>query len=426
MAVDTIIQMERHMELESTIISKPFITADELKELGAMLLTCNEPAKTTPVLAWSAGCFIKPHLKRNEAKFPHLFLVGEQGGGKSTTLERVILPIFSRSRILAADQTTNFTIMRQSNSSNIMPQAIEEFKPAKLDKYTLNNLYNLFRNAYDVHEGVRGRADQMMNKYDLLAPIVIAGEESADEAAIRERSIELLYTKRDVENETYETVFNELIDRPELLSAFGRTLLDVALQTTPKEVGMWYFEGRAKFKGIFANRITNNLACMYAGLKMVEKLCSMFKLSWHHVFPFDLDACADHLIYSVREYLLSGSTHNKTLVEQTFEVMSRMGLKAGKDFIFDCAGRHICFRSFRKIYDRYTKYRKDFAVWGEVLRVSDFYKQLTFSKYYVSNDKEVRIGGKPCRVWIVNFEKLQQSCDVSGFLETEQDEKAGT
>jgi len=424
--VDTIVQMEKYMELDSAILSQRFITADELKELGAMLLTCNEPAKTTPVLAWSAGCFIKPHLRRNEAKFPHLFLVGEQGGGKSTTMERIILPMFARSRVNAASQMTTFTIMRESNSSNVIPQSIDEFKPAKLDKFTLNTLYNHFRDTYDFHDGIRGRADQSTIKYELLAPVVIAGEESADEAAIRERSIELLYTKRDVENATYETVFNELTDRKDLLNAFGRTLLDVALQTTTKEVGMWYFEGKARFKGIFANRITNNLACMYAGLKLTEKLCNMFKLQWHHVFPFTLDDCANHLIYSVREYLLSGSTHNKTLVEQTFEVMSRMGLKAGKDFIFDSGGRHICFRSFRKIYDRYTKYRKDYAVWGEVLRVGDFYKQLTFSKYYVSKDKEVRIGGKVCRVWVVDFEKLQQSCDVSGFLETEQDEKSGT
>jgi hypothetical protein len=150
-AVDTIIQMEKYKELVSTITDKPFITADGLKELGAVFLTSNEPAKTTPVLAWVAGCFIKPHLKRNEAKFPHLFLVGEQGGGKSTTLERVILIIFSRSSILAADQVTPFSIMRESNSSNIIPQAIEEFKPSRLDKFTLNNLYNHLRNSYERH-----------------------------------------------------------------------------------------------------------------------------------------------------------------------------------------------------------------------------------------------------------------------------------
>jgi len=418
-AVDTIIQMEKYKELESAILDKPFINADELKKLGSLLLTSNEPAKTTPVLAWAAGCFIKPHLRRNEAKYPHLFLVGEQGGGKSTTLERVILPIFSRSKVFAASQMTTFSIMKESNSSNVMPQSIDEFKPSKLDKFTLNTLYNHFRDTYDLHDGIRGRADQTTVKYELLAPIVVAGEESADEAAIRERSIELLFTKKDVENADYENIFNELTEKATLLGAFGRTLLDVALSTTPKEVGEWYAEGRNRFKGIFASRITNNLSCMYAGLKLVEKLCTMLKLSWNYVFPFDLEVCSNHLIYSVRQYLLSGSTHNMTLVEQTFEVMSRIGLKAGKDFVFECAGRHICFRSFRKIYDRYTKYRKDYAILGEVLRVSDFYKQLTFSKYFVSNDREMRIEGKVCRVWVVDFEKLSQICDVSGFLEAQ-------
>jgi len=45
--------------------------------LGQHLLSYNEPSRTVPVLAWVAGCFIKPFLKRVEAKYPHLFLIGE-------------------------------------------------------------------------------------------------------------------------------------------------------------------------------------------------------------------------------------------------------------------------------------------------------------------------------------------------------------
>ncbi len=39
-------------------------------------------------------CFAKEHLRKAGIKFPHLFLIGEAGSGKSNTLERVILPIF--------------------------------------------------------------------------------------------------------------------------------------------------------------------------------------------------------------------------------------------------------------------------------------------------------------------------------------------
>ena len=60
-------------------------------------------------------------------KFPHLFLIGEAGSGKSNTLERVILPIFSRAKVTAATQVTAFTLMRESASSNMIHQPLDAY-----------------------------------------------------------------------------------------------------------------------------------------------------------------------------------------------------------------------------------------------------------------------------------------------------------
>ena len=83
--------------------------------------------------------------------------------------------------------------MKDAASSNTM--ALDEFKPSKIDRYRLDALLNHFRNSYDGQEGIRGRRSGVVS-YALLAPLVVAGEEAADEAAIRERSIELLFSKR--------------------------------------------------------------------------------------------------------------------------------------------------------------------------------------------------------------------------------------
>ena len=113
-------------------------------------------------------------------------------------MERVILPIFARTRVNAATQVTAFTLMKESASSNCIPQALDEFKPSKTDRQRLNWLYNHMRDSYDGHAGLRGRADQTQVSYDLLAPLVIAGEQSPDEAAVRERGLELLFSKKDI------------------------------------------------------------------------------------------------------------------------------------------------------------------------------------------------------------------------------------
>ncbi len=153
------VQLEKHASIETTLPDASAIAPERFAELAPLLLGYNEPAKTVTALAWCAGCFAKEHLRKAGIKFPHLFLIGEAGSGKSNTLERVILPIFGRSKVVAAPQVTAFTLMKDAASSNVFPQALDEFKPSKIDRYRLDALHNHMRDSYDGHAGVRGRAD---------------------------------------------------------------------------------------------------------------------------------------------------------------------------------------------------------------------------------------------------------------------------
>ena len=126
--VEDIVQLDKYKSITTDILIFEPLTKEQLIILGEWLLSYNEPIKTVSVMAWVAGCFIKPHLKKSGIKFPHLLLVGEQGSGKSNTLERVILPVFSCSKIRAATQVTAFTLMKESASSNLIPQLMDEFK----------------------------------------------------------------------------------------------------------------------------------------------------------------------------------------------------------------------------------------------------------------------------------------------------------
>lgn len=417
-AVEDIVQLEKYSSISSTILSCDPINKDQLPKLGEWLMTYNEPAKAVSILAWAAGCFIKSHLRKEGVKFPHLFLIGEAGSGKSNTLERVILPIFSRMKVTAAGQVTAFTLMKDSASSNLVPQPLDEFKPSKIDRMKLNALYNHFRDSYDGHEGLRGRADQTTISYELLAPLIVAGEESADEAAVRERSIELLFSKKDLKSTECRVAFHRLLAKEEMLGDFGRGLLDTALRTKPSEVRAWYDEAIGVFSNEMPSRVVNNLACCNAGLRLLDKLCLSYGLVWTDVFPYNRDACRKYLEYAVQEYLLDGGTNNRSIVEQTLEIMSRMKLDPKVDYTFDKDGTVLCLW-MNHVYDLYTKFRKDYAISGEVLTYAQFKKQLMHSDLFIQANVQKRIGTENRKVWLIDYALLRSRCDVAGFELTE-------
>ena len=412
--VDGVVQLEKYKVIESSILMAEILQPDELITLGKCLFSYNEPAKTVAVMAWCCGCFIKQHLTDTGHKFPHLMLVGEAGSGKSTTLERVILLIFSTDNVQAATQATPFTLLKTAASSNMVPLCMDEFKPSKMSPGRLNNLYNHCRDAYDGHTGVRGKADQSVAVYRCDAPIVLAGEESPDETAIRERSTEVLFMKKDIMSQEIREAFSLVCSSTDLLRKLGRTLLAEALGTSEHEVSLWHAEGVRCFSGELPARILNNLACCYSGLRLLEKVCIRCSLSWHDVFPISPEECVNALGYGAQEYLLDGSMHNKSVVEQTFEIMSRMGLAYGEDYTINMEGTELFIR-ISHIYDRYTKYRREYAVEGEVLTYSQFRKQLRHSDLVIATNVQKRLRSGNTKGYVINYKLLKERADVEGF-----------
>ena len=153
--VGGIVQIEKYKVIETSILSAECLSTDELRRLGRCIFSYNEPAKTVAILSWCCGCFIKKHLLTAGHKFPHLMLVGEAGSGKSTTLERVILPIFSTDNVQAATQITAFTLMKTAASSNLVPLCMDEFKPSKMSSNRLKWTYRGERQSGSEHSRVQ-------------------------------------------------------------------------------------------------------------------------------------------------------------------------------------------------------------------------------------------------------------------------------
>ena len=411
--VNDIVQVEKTAVIDSRVTGCRAASAEDMKRIGPRLMAYNEEPKTVTVLAWTAGCFVKEILRSAGIKYPHLYLIGEAGSGKSTTLERVVQPIFGVNRVVAAPQITAFTLMKEAASSNVFPQTLDEYKPSKIDKVRLSALSSHFRDSYDGHEGLRGRADQTQVSYELLAPLVIAGEEAPEEPSIRERGMELLFSKKDLKPAAAREAFGQIARETETLTRMGRLLLETALTLHTETVTGWHREAVKLFNPEMPARVINNLACCTVGLKLLGAAVKRLGLAWAEVFPIPPAVCAKWLEQGTQEFLLDGGTSNKTVVEQSLEIMDRMGLSSEECRFLDAS--HVAIH-FKGIYDRFTRYIRENAITTETLQYGQFMKQLRKSEVYV-DAKVIRMGsGELRRSVILDYEAIKQRCDVDGFL----------
>jgi putative DNA primase/helicase len=172
-------------EIKCGLVSAQPATNEEAEMLLAPLLSYNDRPITATVLGFIGACFLDGHFRKLGIKHGHLVITGEAGSGKSTTVESVIQPIFGLGTGLAASNITGFTLMRAASSSNTVPLIIEEFKAAQMTKANLDQVGNLLRSSYDGHIATRGRGDMGLNRYAITAPIILVGETSPFETAVR-------------------------------------------------------------------------------------------------------------------------------------------------------------------------------------------------------------------------------------------------
>jgi len=235
----------------------------------------------------------------------------------------------------------------------------------------------------------------------------------------------LLFSRKDLKGEGCGEAFGKLCANPELLMSFGRGLLEAALRTSSAEAKRWYAEALGQFDKALPSRIVNNLACCAAGLRLVEKLCAMQGLAWDSVFDLPLDSCVEYLGQAARDYLLDGSPVNRGIVEQSLEIMARMGLTFGLDWK-TLENDTLVAINLKRCYDRFTKYRRDHAITGECLEYRQFTKQLRGSDLFVAY-KPVNFNNTTAQAFILDYRLLLERCDIQGFdhisaaLEDEED-----
>lgn len=418
---ENIVQAPDSVKITSNIHSIEPISKDDLLRLGATLIGFNELPKTAAVLCFAAACFLKPHLTRYEIRFPHLVLTGEAGSGKSSTYSKVIRPLFSADKPLGVGDITPFTFITDAGSSNFLPLVIEEYKPWAMSKTALDMIHSGMRNLYDGQSAERGRADLSVRKYYLSSTLILIGESSPSETAIKERSIELLFSKVDISKK--KNYVTRLDNHKTDIRKLGKSLLLAALNEVAGNIKQTFEDCLQCVPTEFESRVRNNIAVLLVGLYLMTKVCANLGTTFKEVFGVEPVETKAAVITAVRDYTLENGK-SKSIIEHTLEIMDRMTPEIFKN---ECHirlapdGKRIAF-NFKRMYDLYTQYLKINNIDAARQSYADFTAQFRKKDYFVIYEN-TRLKNEPyvkqssvVQCFFADAEKLRNACDIENIL----------
>lgn len=157
------------------------------------ILTLHEPEAVAAVVAWSLAALFAPFLRKELGAFPFLNVYGSPQSGKSSLLQRLCWPLVagaSRPELMSCFSTL-FTLTRNLASANALPVVFDEFRTDTVTPKQVADFTRKIRQTYTGETEPRGKADQSMNAYALVALVCILGESRFGEGdqALTERGL---------------------------------------------------------------------------------------------------------------------------------------------------------------------------------------------------------------------------------------------
>lgn len=219
----------------------------------------NVPEAMCPMVGWYTAAIAKVWFEEETRyRFPILAVTGTKGSGKTTLIQRVMLPLFGHVNPISFDAgTTRFITLSLLGSTNGHPVAFSEFRVDAVAQFVRFVLL-----AYDSGHDARGRPDQTTVDYPLCAPFSLDGEDLIADAAARERIVVIhLSPKTITEGGDAETAYNNFFDAgvPDVGGHLVQTVLRLLENGNAKKVLEDAEEDIAKaFPGRLPVRVRNN------------------------------------------------------------------------------------------------------------------------------------------------------------------------
>lgn len=377
----------------SDILDQDKILGQELEELLPHLFGMNVEEKMIGILGWCSANFCKERLKALGYKFPHLIVCGEAGSGKSSVVEELIQPLFSiQSPPLSCEKITQFAMLKACSTSNFFPVICEEYKPGRLGS-KINMISGFLRDSYDGHGMRKGTSQQKVLEYQYRAPIILVGESGVDEKAVKDRSLEILFSISE-RQPLHTTHFQWLKQHQAVIQKMGRSMLGYVLQLEDNEIlaimeeKVNYFEQNTTFE----SRNKTGLAAVALGIEVLCRFSKAKGIDFEQVTNLDTAKVLDSLASLMNLSSSDGEGKTMTEVEKTIQVFDTMAMQG----ILESGIHYQVNRStnelqlyIKDIYPLYSKFYRDYNMQAELdfLPKNQFSKQLRLTGYFKTHDK---------------------------------------
>lgn len=377
-------------------------TEEEVQSVYESLLNFNRKEITYTALGHVGAMLLNGKYKELDIKLNHLAIFGEAGAGKSTIVEKVIMPLTNYGIKNNARDVTNFGFIKETSNNTTMPFFVDEYKPSTFMLKKNQELSNLFRNIYDGNSSIRGNKAMQTTKITPVRPLVIVGEEGfwQDETALVERS-NIIYASKATRSEESLEHINNLIRNKDVLNKFGKLLVKIALDIDESK----FMDFRKKCENLvnFKDRVLTTFVNTVQGLNVLRVAFKFYGIE------LDYKEGIEYIRKNIYDNVLQNNNEAKTQLEKIFEIIDEMisnhvsvkdGLRVDKEY-------SSVYMYIPVIYPTIKKYVKEYNLDENVLGKNDFIKQLKSSKYLMEKTvTNVRVNGTVRKCYTLNLDLL--------------------
>ncbi len=414
-----IIYMGGTGDYNTSIISQPFPSNEDIAEMLSVYSSFNDPSVVAPITGWATASFFKARLFPLNKSFPMLMTYGEAGSGKTTSIREVVLEMHGLTQSeKAISQMSSFTMMIAASSSNCFPLFLDEYKPSRLSVKQRNMVSDYVRTSYNNLTGDRGQKDLSKLEFKYEVPTVIAGEDRFTESAARERILEVQFSKGRSSEHTKS--FERLCELN--LTSLGRVIMDYCLKLSDAEIRQLYKDEEEMVDVVFKDRYRANITIGRFGLKILDAISLEYTGN-----PFTITA--EDLEKSQKATLLGDSSGQKNVVDNITEYIIQIIEESRQNYSFSSnyklmEGMHYFIKNnelrlhLNSIFPIIAKWAKDHHLYGDFLEKASYLSQVKLEKYY-TGFKQAQMVSKTDnskRVLILDIEKMQKKgIEISGL-----------
>jgi hypothetical protein len=411
------------------------LNADEyttlVRGLYSDIGTINNETTIMPMLGWMFAAPVKPMLMEYQGSFPLLFLHGSQGSGKTSTASLFMRLMGYKEHQPHMCDMRPFPLLKLLSSTNAIPVFLDEFKVADMREETVDSLLRFMRKSYDGELESKGHADQSVENYALLAPLVVMGEWNISQPAIKERIVFPRFTNAAKTTPSMQKAFQNL--KQLRLEGFMPRYVEFLLNQDIKAV---YDASRMQVQNHFrtltvAPRIFHNLSVMTLGLKLFE---AYGKKHGVNVPAYNLGTILNSQLLEI-----TGTTKGfvKSAIDQLIEELGFMAQKNEKEVVstpgYESAIRIVpwyrqvtldlkeskcsCLAiRFNKIFPEFKEYARRTKYEGDLLDKESYLKMFDECEYIIEKSRVVDIEVKKTRFICIDINKAKaEGLDLEGF-----------